>query len=553
MAYIDTNSQPFAELASAPSTSAKQKDHYKETDQVEHADIGRQRIFQDSSSPNDDEVPTSDPDRDHEIGRTHHTAHLQDPHPRRGAAARRPTPLFGGPAEDDIESRPLGTVDGNTNPPHVWEHNVRVHPQKPTFFDKCVTEGFQLGSFLGTSTFFLLYVVYATTVYIIHKLNPFHKLPPGPPIKGSEYEKRITGERFSARPEYYIRYWGYECELVEVETDDGFLVRLHHILPKRHKDGSAPSIKGTPVLIVHGILSSSTTFVVNEERSLAFYLLESGYDVWLGDIRGNFKMKHKTFSRLNPRYWSWSIKEIAIYDLPAMITHIYHHTGKKVAYVGHSQGTGTLFLSLTRGLRPDVGKMLRCFVALGPAVYAGPVLKQFPFNILRKFKSRKLWGVLMGEREFIPIMSLVAGYLLPSWAFGHLAMPVFLDLFDCSPQNWVPRQIPKMFRAVPVPNSSELLYYYMSTFSWKGCIFKTDHLEPWWDHNFPPLMIAYGKLDTLVLGEPLVQRIKEREPDVRLVKVVALENYDHLDLTWSVDAVERVFVHIKDTIEDSAP
>lgn len=33
--------------------------------------------------------------------------------------------------------------------------------------------------------------------------------------------------------------------------------------------------------------------VVNEERSLAFWLLEQGYDVYLGNIRTNFKMPHR--------------------------------------------------------------------------------------------------------------------------------------------------------------------------------------------------------------------------------------------------------------------
>lgn len=52
-------------------------------------------------------------------------------------------------------------------------------------------------------------------------------------------------------------------------------------------------------------------------------------------------MPHRTYPRSDPRYWSWSIKEVGIYDLPAIVDYVYNKTGLKPAYIGHSQGTGT--------------------------------------------------------------------------------------------------------------------------------------------------------------------------------------------------------------------
>lgn len=69
---------------------------------------------------------------------------------------------------------------------------------------------------------------------------------------------------------YYAEYFGYECENLEVETEDGFVLRVHHLISKKHKE------LGHPVILQHGILSNSVTFMVNEERSLAFWLLEQG-------------------------------------------------------------------------------------------------------------------------------------------------------------------------------------------------------------------------------------------------------------------------------------
>lgn len=52
-------------------------------------------------------------------------------------------------------------------------------------------------------------------------------------------------------------------------------------------------------------------------------------------------MPHRHFPRSDPRYWSWAIKEIGIYDLPAIVDYVVKRTGLKPAYIGHSQGTGT--------------------------------------------------------------------------------------------------------------------------------------------------------------------------------------------------------------------
>mgnify|MGYP001589895709 CR=1 FL=1 len=43
-------------------------------------------------------------------------------------------------------------------------------------------------------------------------------------------------------------------------------------------------------------------------------------------------------------------------------------------------------------------------------------------------------------------------------------------------------------------------------------MFDTQVAEPWFTPSFPPLAIFYGTLDHLVLGAPLVARIRSSEP-----------------------------------------
>lgn len=43
-----------------------------------------------------------------------------------------------------------------------------------------------------------------------------------------------------------------------------------------------------PILLMHGLLSSSDVFILNDEnKALAFVLANRAYDVWLGNNRGN--------------------------------------------------------------------------------------------------------------------------------------------------------------------------------------------------------------------------------------------------------------------------
>ena len=58
-------------------------------------------------------------------------------------------------------------------------------------------------------------------------------------------------------------------------------------------------------------------------------------------------MGHVQLKRSDPRFWDYNIKELALYDLPAMVDHVRRDTGyDKVAFIGHSQGNATMFCSL---------------------------------------------------------------------------------------------------------------------------------------------------------------------------------------------------------------
>jgi hypothetical protein len=211
------------------------------------------------------------------------------------------------------------------------------------------------------------------------------------------------------------QFWGYRCDEHEIVTEGGWILKAHRI-----SDPRRPGAAGYPVVLQHGILCNSSHFFMCEERSMAFWLVDQGYDVWVTNIRANFDAGHTEYDRWDPRFWAWGIKELA-FDLRDTVEFITGATGRpRLAYIGHSQGSGSMYLALSPGICPEIGHKISSFTAIGPSVYAGPVLRKFPFSIMRKFRSRKWWSLVFGIREFIPAISIAHKYL-PAYLFGHLA------------------------------------------------------------------------------------------------------------------------------------
>lgn len=158
----------------------------------------------------------------------------------------------------------------------------------------------------------------------------------------------------------------YPLEDHTVKTTDGYILTIFRM--NRPDSASQPV-----VFLMHGLFGSSDDYVVNGAgRSLAHILVDEGFDVWLGNARGNKYCKsHEFLSNVDPRFWSFEWHDIAVRDLPSIITYILLTTGsEKLSYVGHSQG-GTTFLVLN-SIDPEFGmKTIKSAHLLAPACFVG--------------------------------------------------------------------------------------------------------------------------------------------------------------------------------------
>ena len=165
---------------------------------------------------------------------------------------------------------------------------------------------------------------------------------------------------------------GFQFEMHSVTTEDGYILNVFRIpgLVNAAEDAYA-NVSKPPVLFQHGILDSAYCWIINyADVAPAFVAARAGYDVWLGNSRGN------TFSRSNIHYdpdhnekkfWDFSWYEMGTYDVPAVIDAIQSKTdGQKVAYIGHSQGTTEMFSALSEDTAGYFSTRVPLFVALGP-------------------------------------------------------------------------------------------------------------------------------------------------------------------------------------------
>ncbi|EFN79952.1 Lipase 3 [Harpegnathos saltator] len=202
-------------------------------------------------------------------------------------------------------------------------------------------------------------------------------------------------------PELVTKY-KYPSEIHDIVTADGYILQLHRIPYGLNNNDETRSERRTPILLVHGMAGSSVGWVLmGPGKSLAYLLADAGYDVWLGNNRGNiYSRNHTSLSPSNSSFWNFSYHELGMYDLPAMIDYVSNTTGhERIFYIGHSEGT-TQFLVMASE-KPEYNSKIILMIALAPAAFTGNM--RGPITKLTKLAYVGVWiGENFGYPEFGP-------------------------------------------------------------------------------------------------------------------------------------------------------
>ena len=95
---------------------------------------------------------------------------------------------------------------------------------------------------------------------------------------------------------------GFRTEQHTVTTDDGYILNIWRI-PGAINETSEE--KKPPVLLQHGLDGDMLIWVMNDpQQAPPFILARNGYDVWLGNNRGNkYSSQHVLLSNKTKEYW----------------------------------------------------------------------------------------------------------------------------------------------------------------------------------------------------------------------------------------------------------
>ncbi|XP_044739787.1 uncharacterized protein LOC123301120 [Chrysoperla carnea] len=204
----------------------------------------------------------------------------------------------------------------------------------------------------------------------------------------------------------HIKSYGYPAEEHIIETDDGYLLtvmRIPHGINGEQKRTNRPVVYLQP-----GLYCSAGCYIdIGAKRALGFLLADLGFDVWIANPRGTtYSRNHTTHDSMNDKkYWQFSWHEVGSVDIPNTIDYILARTGQKqVNYIGHSQGTTTLFVMLSE--KPEYNEKIKVAFALAPVA--------FMENVSPSNKSHSILRLVKFAKPLANLLNILKVYdLLP--------------------------------------------------------------------------------------------------------------------------------------------
>jgi len=370
--------------------------------------------------------------------------------------------------------------------------------------------------------------------------------------------KAASDPEVNMGPAEIVKRWDYPVQDYTATTADGYLLTVQRIPgPRLTSLADAESTKSAykkPVLfLMHGLLGSATNWIANlPNQSLAFIAADAGFDVWLGNARGNtYSKRHTQFTPKEREFWKFSWDEIAKYDIPAMVDlALWQSKQKQLYYAGHSQGSLVVFAKASED--QDFGKKIKKFFALGPVTTVGNVIGAARiFGKIHTIINAGSWITGMGE--FLPkntFIDAIAKTFCKSKLKGVCTNILFLLAGQDSAQLNVTR-LPVYMTHTPAGTSAQNIVHFGQMIQ-SGKFQKHDYgfignLFHYGSYKAPEYVVSNMEIPTVLFwgGKDVLADPEDVQALIPKIKNLA-GNYfdpdlDHLDYIWGTTAADTVY------------
>uniref|UniRef100_A0A670ZGQ5 AB hydrolase-1 domain-containing protein n=1 Tax=Pseudonaja textilis TaxID=8673 RepID=A0A670ZGQ5_PSETE len=339
-------------------------------------------------------------------------------------------------------------------------------------------------------------------------------------------------------------------------TEDGYILNLFRI---PHVTTSNISLR--VVFLQHGLLVDAAQWYQNfPHNSLAFMLADAGYDVWLGNSRGNtWSKNHTSLSPFLEKFWKFSYDQMAKYDLPASIDFVLQKTGQQqLYYIGHSQGTTIAFIAFSTN--KQLASKIKLYVALAPVATVKNA--KTPLAQLAKLSDIEIKVCGLGDFEFLPktyFGTLFSTKVCSQEALASICSNLLFVLNGFNEENLNMSRVDVYTSYVPAGTSVQNMIHWKQAIN-SGKLQAYDHgrlgnkfhygqdLPP--EYNISamtvPTAIWNGGNDWLSDPDDVNQLIPQIQ---NLISHKFIPQWNHLDFIYGIDALDNLYYEIMDLLQ----
>ncbi|CAG9860945.1 unnamed protein product, partial [Phyllotreta striolata] len=352
-------------------------------------------------------------------------------------------------------------------------------------------------------------------------------------------------------PEIIARH-GYLSETHTVVTEDGYILSIHRIPGSRNGTKSRQ-----PVFLQHGLLGSSADWIVNGNLSLAYYLADRGYDVWLGNARGNDYSRAHTYLPTNSaEFWNFSFHEMGTRDLPTVLYHISNTTDRygDIIYIGHSMGTTMFFIFASED--PQAAKNVKVMSALAPTAYMTHM--HAPVRYFAPYANDIQWlSKYLGFKRFLPNNKILKTLSYQCELFKvskEICENLIFAICGFNKDEFNSDILPVLLSKDPAGASTKTILHYLQEIKNDGLFQKFDYgskgnlIE--YGVKFPPryniskidrpIHLMYAMNDWLTNYTDVI-RLGGELKNLKGLYKVAMESFNHVDFIFGKDVIELVY------------